>query len=166
MSRGEEIFRFDGRTGRPGYWRALISLVLVGGAPFILPALYEPRQPVLSYNLGYEIGEGIRAAGELLVRAQQLWLLFLVLALLPLISLTVRRLNDAGRTAWLVVALPLAVLIGLAAASDGPNDYGEGPTEALPRLLSAAALLVLVLVGFALLSGLLMSADPSLGAPQ
>lgn len=166
MSRGEEIFRFDGRTGRPGYWRALISLGLVGSAPFSLPALYEPRLPILAYNLGYEVGELIRSLSEFLTSSQRLWPAFALLALLLLVSLTVRRLNDAGRSAWFVIALPAALLIGLFAASDGPNEYGVGPAPSLPRPLSGAALLVLLLIGFALFAGVAMSVDPSLGAPQ
>lgn len=65
--------------------------------------------------------------------SEALYIGFAAFMLLPTLTITIRRLHDAGRTGWwlLVVALPilgaLLILFFLLQNSREENDYGPSP---------------------------------------
>lgn len=100
--------KFSGRATRAEYWifTLLVSLVLYGGIiAGLIVALVGLMQPGHNENLLIGGGVAILAGGGLLL-----------LALMPLVSVQVRRLHDAGFSGWWVGAYylcELAYLVGL-----------------------------------------------------
>lgn len=109
--------QFSGRAGRREYWMFVATNVL------------------LSLVLGIVDGiTGIPVLG----------LLFMLVALLPSIAVTIRRLHDTNRTGWwmlvacvpIVGAIVLLVLMALP-STRGSNAYGETPREDAPSMATA-----------------------------
>ncbi len=80
----------------------------------------------IAYVVLYMVGSVV-GAGELLAG------LFALGVLVPNIAISVRRFHDIGKSGWwvLIFIVPLVGLIALiyffTKASDGPNQYGDGP---------------------------------------
>ena len=99
--------KFEGRSSRSEFWWWALAYML-------------------AFIAAYLVG-GVVGAGELLAN-------LLALALLvPNVALSVRRFHDIGKSGWwcLIFIIPLVGLIALiyffTKASEGPNQYGEGP---------------------------------------
>ncbi|MEK9910168.1 MAG: DUF805 domain-containing protein [Candidatus Thalassarchaeaceae archaeon] len=111
-------FSFNGRASRSEYWwwilaqfTILIPLSFLDGLVFG----WESNDPTWFSNI------------------------FLLLVLLPSLSVLVRRLHDTGRSGWwyFIALVPCAGIIILLVFTimDGephPNAYGEVPTNILP----------------------------------
>ena len=103
---------FDGRASRSQYWWVALYTYVIGGAFFYAAS-----------------------AGHTL---SWLWYLplsvFSLINIIPIISLTVRRLHDSGRGGgWIFISLlpcigELWLLILMLIASEGPNRFGD-PTD-------------------------------------
>ena len=100
---------FSGRSSRAAYWWFYLFGILV-----LLGTL------IIDYALG--TGGIIYALGALAL-------------LLPNLAVLVRRLHDAGHSAWwlLIGLLPLigaiVLLVFTLQGSDAPNQWGSGPDE-------------------------------------
>lgn len=98
--------QFDGRSGRAEFWwwalAYFIGAIVVGMIAGII---------------------GLNFLG---------WIYTLAL-IVPSVAVSIRRFHDIGKEAWWTILLfiPLVgliiALIFLTKASDGPNQYGEGP---------------------------------------
>jgi uncharacterized membrane protein YhaH (DUF805 family) len=105
---------FQGRAPRREYWSYVLVTVLAQIACAFLDAYLGTRHPTARFGL---VG-GIYA----------------LIALLPTLAVTIRRLHDTGRSAWylLIVLIPLlgavVLLVLLAQRSEsGTNSYGVQP---------------------------------------
>ena len=91
-----QVFNYKGKASRSEYWIPYIIHIIIG---FISFGLF-----VISFRLW---------ESALLPRIISLVLsLYLLISIVPWISLTVRRLRDAGKSVWWIL-LVLAVGIGL-----------------------------------------------------
>ncbi|QDT92609.1 DUF805 domain-containing protein [Gimesia algae] len=111
----------DGRARRLEYW---------------MFTLFDVIFTILSFVVGAVIGRFLNLADGLegLGLGMGLCLLYLLVVLMPKLSVTVRRLHDTDRSAlWLLVFLipgigPLVMFIMmLLEGTAGPNQYGPDP---------------------------------------
>ncbi len=100
---------FEGRTSVGGYWRFVAVNVAITIVLYILAAVADLFGIVV--------------------------FLYGLALLIPGLAAASRRLRDTGRSGWflLVGLVPfvgwIIVLVWLIAASDGPNEYGQGPED-------------------------------------
>jgi uncharacterized membrane protein YhaH (DUF805 family) len=114
--------QFNGRACRSEYWYWILAVVLVSvvltlieGA-LLAPALgFEPFSP--------DAGQPLR------------WLLVLII-ILPLLSVSVRRLHDVGRSGWWLFLQVVPIIGGLVllwwyiqAGDETANEYGPPYTS-------------------------------------
>jgi uncharacterized membrane protein YhaH (DUF805 family) len=77
--------------------------------------LIYPIILILSLPLGYEVSAII-------------FVLFWMVALLPSVAVTVRRLQDTGNSGWVILFKPVSTMIlVLVKGNSGPNKYGPDP---------------------------------------
>ncbi len=108
---------FHGRARRSAYWCVVLAqALLLFGLMLLFQLLPLPHQ--------------VRGLASI----------YYIVALVPMISLQIRRLHDTGRSAWWMLLHflgPIGVivlLVFLCMDSDpGPNQYGPNP-KALPHL--------------------------------
>jgi len=105
------IGNFQGRASRPEFWWFVLGVWI---AEFVI---------VLFINLIFRNGGFFSS-----------FLLFIVwvVAFLAILSVAIRRLHDAGQSAWLAILwfIPCLFLVPLYFAiqpSQGPNEYGPPP---------------------------------------
>jgi uncharacterized membrane protein YhaH (DUF805 family) len=144
MSKLQQMFSFNGRTSRLGYWRTQITLLLAA-------ALFWCGGFLLADVTGVGAWSAIALGGAILIY-------------LPVIALLFRRLHDRNKSGWWLLALYLApfaisvalnaepnlgevatlvlsliglalwlwgfVEIGLRRGTPGPNRYGPDPQAA------------------------------------
>jgi uncharacterized membrane protein YhaH (DUF805 family) len=93
MRRWARSFSFHGRTGRLGYWRTTLGLVVASSLVWVMAI------------------SGVMALGPLAG-----WLLLLMLPVLAVnIAVAVRRLHDRGKSGWWLLvfcAMPYALIGG------------------------------------------------------
>lgn len=125
-------FDFRGRACRSEYWFSMLGVNLLATAYIVilLMATYEPKLPV-------DVALAHAAASVIMLGALPA-VLFCLYAVIPGISLTVRRLHDIGLSGWfyLLSFVPYIGCIFLFICgllpSAGPNRWGarpEGPAE-------------------------------------
>jgi uncharacterized membrane protein YhaH (DUF805 family) len=63
-----------------------------------------------------------------------LLIIFVLVSLIPSISITIRRLHDVGRSGWLylIIFIPLvgwiaSLILGFIDSEEGDNEYGANP---------------------------------------
>lgn len=107
---------FNGRAGRQEYWMFTLFNVIFSIAAMVL-------DNVLGLAYG-EIGYG------------PLYLVYGLVALIPGLAVTVRRLHDIGKSGWmlLVIVIPIVGAIWLLVllvtdSKPGENEYGPNPKE-------------------------------------
>ncbi len=105
---------FQGRAPRREYWWYVLFTVLAQLVCAMLDTYLGTRHPTARFGL---VGA-----------------IYALLALLPTVAVTVRRLHDTGRSAWylLIGLIPLlgavVLLVFMAQRSEsGTNAYGEQP---------------------------------------
>lgn len=109
---------FTGRARRREYWMfTLINSLIIFGLGFIATFTGDINGPVSELAVVVAIGYYIGIIG-------------------PVLSVSVRRLHDTGRSGWwlLIALVPLvgsiAVLVFMVLDSQqGPNQYGSNPKE-------------------------------------
>jgi uncharacterized membrane protein YhaH (DUF805 family) len=105
---------FDGRASRTEYWMFLLFNTTFAIASYSID---------LIFNLGFgELGFG------------PFYILYTLIAFIPGLALTVRRLHDVGRNGFfiLIALLPILgsiwlLILFLLKGDDEENDYGEKP---------------------------------------
>lgn len=107
---------FNGRARRQEYWMFTLFNVIFSIAAMVL-------DNVLGLAFG-EIGYG------------PLYLVYGLVALIPGLAVTVRRLHDIGKSGWmlLVILIPIVGAIWLLVllvtdSKSGENEYGPNPKE-------------------------------------
>ncbi len=107
----KRYFQFSGRAGREAFW--MFYLVL-----FIINAVFEVFERIPALN-----GVGVWLGG-----------LFTLVALIPFLAVSARRLHDIGRSGWwqLIGLIPilgwLVLLYFFIQVGDtGTNSYGPSP---------------------------------------
>lgn len=119
---------FSGRAPRSAYWYVVLWNVIIFVILYALAFIFG-ISAIMEAAMG-----GTGMAGGAIVLVIILWL-YLLAALLPTISLMVRRLHDSGKSGFFVLLslIPFAggiiMLIFMCLESDGPNQYGDGDID-------------------------------------
>ena len=128
--------QFSGRSRRSEFW----WFVIIAESLIILAATFGAIQlnAAVDANNNIDLDEVGLFAWLFLGIAFALWLVFII----PLFSVTVRRLHDTGASgAWalFLIFLPIVVwIMALFDGTEGPNKYGPdpkgrpGPHEIIP----------------------------------
>lgn len=121
---------FSGRASRSAYWYVVLWNVIIFVILYALAFIFG-ISAIMEAAMG---GTGMAGGGGAIVLVIILWL-YLLAALLPTISLMVRRLHDSGKSGFFVLLslIPFAggiiMLIFMCLESDGPNQYGDGDID-------------------------------------
>lgn len=116
---------FEGRAGRPEYWFSTLGFYLL----LFLACIPGIALAVLADN---DVSYTPLCVGYILLCG-----LILILALIPNIAVSVRRLHDAGFSGWfyLLSFIPniggLILLVFTVLPSAAPNRWGTGPEKPL-----------------------------------
>ena len=114
-------FDFSGRSKRSEYWYVVLLYVLISVAVTIVEIAMAAS--------GAKMDTIATVSTIITVVA---WIYFLI-ALIPSLALTVRRLHDVGKSAWWLLISPIPIigsiymLILMATESDYDNEWGECP---------------------------------------
>ena len=117
---------FSGRARRREFWSWVLFVWIAMFALMILDSMLGLGGSATGYAEGGSVGFNLK--GGLLT------LLFAVAALIPSLSVSVRRLHDVGKSGWMLL-LWLIPLLGwlyllylyLQPGTAGPNAYGADP---------------------------------------
>ena len=139
---------FSGRARRREYWSFIFLCFAVEGFAAMLAGLV--------CGACGRVNHGARAGGLLL------WA-YLLVAILPGIAVTVRRLHDTGRSGlnlfWMFFPFvgPLVVFCFMCCDGDkGVNAYGDAPTEASATGMSSANGTLLFFLAIFVLAGIVV----------
>ena len=112
---------FSGRTRRSGYWWVVLFLVIIS---------------IVWWFVDLQIFGGIWPQNLLDQGFGPVSIVWILATIVPILSLSVRRLHDTGKSGWWVllglipVAGAIALIIFYATDSQaGDNDYGPNPKE-------------------------------------
>ncbi len=111
---------FDGRANRREFWCFTFSYFLISTLLFIL----------------IEHLHGIEQIHSIYILITILFIVFQVAIFIPIISLSVRRLHDIGRSGWyiLIILIPIVgfitlLIFYLSKSQKGSNVYGQEPIK-------------------------------------
>lgn len=115
------LFVFEGRAPRSEYWT--MSVVLFGNSVVAWLAL-------LAIGYIFRQAEALQLAAPLLLG---LVLIYLLLAFIATLAITVRRFHDRNKSAWWLLiglipylgALWMFIELGFLKGTKGPNRYGD-----------------------------------------
>jgi len=105
---------FEGRASRSEYWWYTLAWLLI-------------------YMILIFLGVATGDSGQISGLGLGLLAVFLLGTIVPTISVLVRRLHDVGKSGWWywISLVPFIggiwLLVLTVTASDGPNEYGQGP---------------------------------------
>ncbi|WP_338677936.1 DUF805 domain-containing protein [Listeria ivanovii] len=121
---------FSGRAPRSAYWYVVLWNAIIIGVLYILAIIFG----ISALMEGSAGGTGMVGGGGALLILVILWL-YLLAALIPTISLTVRRLHDSGKSVFFAFLdlIPfvggIIILVFMCLESDGPNQYGDDDSQ-------------------------------------
>ncbi len=111
---------FDGRSKRSEFWY-FISLYLVINIILLRVMIYFPENDNLH---------------TVYILLTILYIAFQVAFIIPIISLSVRRLHDIGKSGWLIliallpiIGIAILLVLYLKKSQDTANNYGPVPIE-------------------------------------
>jgi len=125
---------FAGRAQRSEFWYfVLFYMIAAMVLTYVDAAVFGPREVMMmSASDSFDTGMSFNMAWQ----PQPITGIFMLVMLLPNISVMVRRLHDTNRSGWwywliLIPLIGIIVLIVFAASkgSDGDNDFGSDPLE-------------------------------------
>lgn len=109
----KQYFQFKGRARRAEYWWFFVVNLI----PAVTLSLLDRQLGLVSESTGYGLISG----------------LYIAVAFIPSLAVTVRRLHDTGRSGWWfllslipVINIALIILLALDGAKSA-NKYGESP---------------------------------------
>ncbi len=107
---------FDGRANRQEFWCFTCSYLLISTLLFML----------------IEYLHGVEQIHSIYILITILFIVFQVAIFIPIISLSVRRLHDIGRSGWymLMILIPIVgfitlLIFYLSKSQEGSNAYGQ-----------------------------------------
>jgi uncharacterized membrane protein YhaH (DUF805 family) len=120
---------FKGRSSRSEYWYFLLFYLII----FIILYSCVGKTAVDILLLGKSLNEAfLGGIGFFIVLI--LLIIFVLVSLIPSISITIRRLHDVGRSGWLylIIFIPLvgwiaSLILGFIDSEEGDNEYGANP---------------------------------------
>lgn len=122
---------FSGRAARSEFWYfALFYFIVATVLSVADTALFGAREVAMMAADGFDTGMNFSMAWQ----PQPLSGIFMLIMLLPSISVAVRRLHDTNRSGWWywIALIPFIGFIVLLVffvgkGTDGDNDYGPDP---------------------------------------
>ncbi len=123
---------FSGRAARSEFWYFVLFYIIASSVLSMVDAsIFGPREVLMmSAADSFETGMSFSMAWQ----PQPITGIFMLVVLLPSISVTVRRLHDTNRSGWWywLALIPLIGFIVLLVflvgkGTDGDNDYGPDP---------------------------------------
>ncbi|MBC1567816.1 DUF805 domain-containing protein [Listeria sp. FSL L7-0233] len=114
---------FNGRAPGSAYWYVWVWNVIIIGGLYLLAGIF---------GMSMMVEGGSLAGGGMAIFILIVMGLYSLAALLPTLSLIVRRLHDTGKSGFFIFLglIPfvgsLIIIIFMCLSSDGPNQYGEG----------------------------------------
>jgi len=117
----QRYFTFAGRATRSEYWFYTLFVLLVA---FVINMIHMTLGTALGFN----------NQNSIYIYA---FITIYLVAYIPLIPLTVRRLHDKGRSGWWffltfvpVIGAAILIIWFCQKGTEGPNDYGPDPLTA------------------------------------
>lgn len=114
----ENYFNFKGRARRKEFWFFILFQLII---LFIIS--------IIQFDLFYNFFDEIEKKYDAYILMES----FIIITLIPSLSLTIRRFHDSGRSGLWVIALffPIISFFALAylliSGDEGKNKYGENP---------------------------------------
>ncbi|MDF7627496.1 DUF805 domain-containing protein [Lactobacillaceae bacterium L1_55_11] len=103
----KNYFKFSGRTTRASYWWALLWNVIIVSVLGVVAGITAGNKyaDIASWDFA--------GANMVAVTAFVLYNIYLIVTIIPWLSMEYRRFNDAGVPKWLYAAAPFAATIGV-----------------------------------------------------
>ena len=124
---------FQGRAGRAEFWWFYLFMVIVNLVLSIPYSIGFATSPKIETSPGVFELQGLNALAIIGLVILTIWGL---VTIVPIISLSVRRLHDGDRSGWwwwlnfLCCIGPIVLLIFyILPGTPGPNRFGEGPAR-------------------------------------
>ena len=146
------IFDYKGTSTQKEYWYAFIFHVIIGALAGINIFMSFVALFLMDYrSYDYYVATGAGWAHYIFIGLALIKIAYLIIAIIPWIALTVRRLRDAGKSAWWIILLLLfgighiilflicATASSLIGAFEPDTNYPEaiyGPPEMLDPSLN------------------------------
>ncbi len=142
------ILNFSGRARRAEYWWFFLFLVLAGIAVQVgfLSVLWRDPAFVSALQDPVRLNAWMKQSEEMLTYSLYAGVAYIVLAWLPQLSVTIRRLHDTNRSGWFIF-MPLAVAV-LAGIASGIMAATLGSSAGMAAMLLVLCLPVIASLWF------------------
>jgi uncharacterized membrane protein YhaH (DUF805 family) len=124
----KRFFDFSGRSRRREYWLFILLYSIVATIAVVLDIQFGLGGDYTSYS---DFGEGSMSMG-FHFNFGPLTIAVMLLFLIPLLSVSVRRMHDVGKSGWFMLIPLYNFILTCVDGNRGPNQYGPDPKEGPP----------------------------------